>query len=110
MTRIFNDPRSFKDEMVDGYVAAYGRYLRRVPNASGVMAAGAPFPGRVAVINGGGSGHYPAFCGLVGEGGMTASVIGDIFTSPSGEHAYRVAKAVDGGAGVLFTYGTYAAT
>ena len=38
---------------------------------------------------------------------MSASVIGDVFTSPSGEQAYRVAKAVDGGAGILFCYGNY---
>src|SRR5262245_19508913 len=93
--------------MIDGYVAAFGRYLRRVPDASGVMANGAPADGRVAVIVGGGSGHYPAFYGLVGQGMASAAVIGDIFTSPSGEQAYRVAKAVDGGAGVLFTFGNY---
>jgi dihydroxyacetone kinase len=34
-------------------------------------------------------------------------VIGDIFTSPSGEQCYRVAKAVDAGAGILFTFGNY---
>ena len=67
MTRLFNDPRAFKDEMVDGFIAANRRYLRRVPDASGVVAAGAPAAGQVAVVIGGGSGHYPAFYGLVGE-------------------------------------------
>src|SRR5690606_39531253 len=37
----------------------------------------------------------------------SAAAIGDVFTSPSGEQCYRVAKAVDGGAGVLFTFGNY---
>lgn len=107
MTHVFNDPVSFREEMIEGYVAAFSRYLRRVPDASGVMANGAPAAGRVAVIVGGGSGHYPAFYGLVGEGMASAAVIGDIFTSPSGEQAYRVAKAVEGGAGILFTFGNY---
>ncbi|MEA2527943.1 MAG: D-erythrulose 4-kinase [Thermomicrobiales bacterium] len=107
MTHVFNDPVNFREEMIEGYVAAFGRHLRRVPDASGVMANGAPAPDKVAVVVGGGSGHYPAFYGLVGEGMASGAVIGDIFTSPSGEQAYRVAKAVDGGAGVLFTFGNY---
>lgn len=107
MTRIFNDPKAFKDEMVEGFVAAYSRYVRKVPDASGVMAVGAPVQGKVSVIIGGGSGHYPAFCGLVGEGLAAGAVIGDIFTSPSSEQAYRCAKALDGGAGILFSYGNY---
>ncbi|HET7092987.1 MAG TPA: dihydroxyacetone kinase subunit DhaK, partial [Thermomicrobiales bacterium] len=107
MTRMLNEAARFREEMIDGFVAANGRYLRRVPNASGVAARGAPEAGKVSVIVGGGSGHYPAFYGLVGQGIASAAVIGDIFTSPSGEQAYRVAKAVDGGAGVLFSFGNY---
>src|SRR5215218_3364400 len=107
MTNVLNNPRDFREEMIDGYVTAYDRYLRRVPGASGVIAAGAPAQGNVSVIVGGGSGHYPAFFGLVGAGMPAAAVIGDIFTSPSGEQAYRVGKAADGGAGLLFTFGNY---
>ena len=107
MANLVNDPTSFKEELIEGMVAAYSRYWRRVPNAAGVMAHGAPKAGRVAVVNGGGSGHYPTFAGVVGEGMMSASVIGDVFTSPSGEQVYRVAKAVDGGAGILLCYGNY---
>jgi dihydroxyacetone kinase len=107
MKRMLNEAAAFREEMIAGYVAAYGRYLKRVPDASGVMANGAPAPGRVSVIVGGGSGHYPAFYGLVGEGLASAAVIGDIFTSPSGEQCYRVAKAVDSGAGILFSFGNY---
>ncbi|HEU5431818.1 MAG TPA: dihydroxyacetone kinase subunit DhaK, partial [Thermomicrobiales bacterium] len=107
MTRMLNEAAQFREEMIDGFVAANGRYLRRVPNASGVAARGAPAPGKVSVIVGGGSGHYPAFYGLVGQGLASAAVIGDVFTSPSGEQAYRVARAVDGGAGILFAFGNY---
>jgi dihydroxyacetone kinase len=105
---MFNDPVAFKEEMIDGFTAAYGRYLRRVPDASGVVAVNAPVPGRVSLVIGGGAGHYPAFCGLVGDGLATGAVIGDVFTSPSGEQVYRVAKAADGGAGILFSFGNYA--
>lgn len=108
MTTIWNDPASFKDDMIDGFLAAYGRYVERVPGTSGVMRRGGAREGKVSVVVGGGSGHYPAFCGVVGPGLADGAVIGDIFTSPSTEQAYRVGKALDGGAGVLFTYGNYA--
>ncbi|MQA25399.1 MAG: DAK2 domain-containing protein [Micromonosporaceae bacterium] len=108
MTRLFNDPATFKDDMVDGFVSAYCRYVEQVPNASGVMRRGGPRDGKVSVIVGGGSGHYPAFCGVVGPGFADGAVIGDIFTSPSAEQAYQVGRALDSGAGVLFSYGNYA--
>src|SRR3954462_11509364 len=104
---MLNEAADFREEMIAGYCAAYARYLRRVPGASGVIANGAPSPGRVSVIVGGGSGHYPAFYGLVGQGLASAAAIGDIFTSPPGEQCYRVAKAVDAGGGILFTFGNY---
>lgn len=104
---ILNDPKTFKDEMVEGFLAANSRYVKRVPDASGVMAVGAPVQGKVSVLIGGGSGHYPAFCGVVGQGFADGAVIGDIFTSPSGEQAYRCMKALDGGAGLLMSYGNY---
>lgn len=61
VTNVFNDPRAFREEMIEGYVGAYGRLVRRVPDASGVLAVDAPAAGRVSVVVGGGSGHYPAF-------------------------------------------------
>jgi dihydroxyacetone kinase len=107
MKRMLNEAPAFREEMIAGYTSAYRRYLQRVPGASGVMANGTPAPGRVSVIVGGGSGHYPAFYGLVGHGLASGAVIGDIFTSPSGDQCYRVAKAVEAGAGILFTFGNY---
>lgn len=107
MRRMLNEGTAFKDEMVEGFVAAFGRFVRRIPDASGVMAVGAPTRGKVSVLIGGGSGHYPAFCGMVGPGLADGAVIGDIFTSPSGEQVYRCTKALDGGAGVLYSYGNY---
>ena len=107
MTRLYNDPTNFRAEMIDGFVAAYGRYLKRVPGASGVMAHNAPTPGKVSVLVGGGSGHYPAFCGYVGPGFATGAVIGEIFTSPSTEQVYRCTKAIAADKGVLYSYGNY---
>jgi dihydroxyacetone kinase len=107
MTKLINDPSDFKEDMIAGMVRAHSKHMKRVPNAAGVMAHGVPRAGKVSVINGGGSGHYPVFAGLVGQGMMSGAVIGDVFTSPSGEQAYRVAKALASDAGVLFSYGHY---
>ncbi|MGJ7909010.1 dihydroxyacetone kinase family protein [Actinopolyspora sp. H202] len=101
------DSATFKDSWLDGFVAAYGRSVARVPGAYGVVGRHAPRQGKVSVIIGGGCGHYPAFAGLVGPGFADAAVIGDVFTSPSAEQVYRTALAADGGAGVLFSYGNY---
>ena len=63
---------------------------------------------RTALVVGGGSGHYPAFAGLVGPGLATAAVLGNIFASPSARQVVDVGSAADQGHGVLFVYGNYA--
>ncbi|HUN07275.1 MAG TPA: dihydroxyacetone kinase subunit DhaK [Aggregatilineales bacterium] len=107
MTKVFNNPLDFREQMLDGFTAAYSRTIERIRDASGVMVRGGPTAGKVAVLIGGGGGHYPLFGGLVGKGFATGAVMGEIFTSPSAEQCYRCAKAVDGGAGIVFAYGNY---
>lgn len=106
MTTIFNDPAEFTDEAVDGFVDLHSATLRKVPG--GVVRRRRPGTPKVAVLVGGGSGHYPAFCGLVGPGLADGAVIGNIFTSPSTAQAYSVGRAAHSGAGVIYTYGNYA--
>lgn len=48
-------------------------------------------------LAGGGSGHYPAFAGIIGTGFADGAVGGNIFTSPSTQQAYSVAKAAESG-------------
>ncbi|WP_410647921.1 dihydroxyacetone kinase family protein [Amycolatopsis sp. cmx-4-54] len=97
---------TFKRDWLDGFVTAYGRSVRKVPDAYGVLRREDSAP-KVAVVIGGGCGHYPAFAGLVGPGLADGAVVGDVFTSPSAEQVYRTARAVESGAGVLFGYGNY---
>ena len=106
MTRLFNDPTDFLDELVDGFVAASARWVRAVPGGV-VRSTRSPEP-TVAIVIGGGSGHYPAFAGLVGPGLAHGAAMGNLFASPSTQRAYSVAKAADQGRGVLFSYGNYA--
>ncbi|MCT2086964.1 dihydroxyacetone kinase family protein [Microbacterium enclense] len=106
MTRLWNEPAAFADEMIDGFVAANGRYVRRIPG--GVARATTSPSGQVAVVVGGGSGHYPAFGGLVGPGLAHAAAMGNLFASPSTQQVYSAALTADNGGGVFFTYGNYA--
>lgn len=106
MATIYNDPAEFTDEAVEGFVDLYGDRLRKV--VGGVVRRGRPRKPKVAVLVGGGSGHYPAFAGVVGPGFADGAVIGNIFTSPSTAQAYSVGRAANSGAGVIYTYGNYA--
>jgi dihydroxyacetone kinase len=106
MTRLFNDPADFADEATDGFVAANERWVRGVHG--GVARATTSPEGTVAVVIGGGSGHYPAFGGLVGHGLAAGAAMGNLFASPSAQQVTGVAKAAEHGGGVLLSYGNYA--
>jgi dihydroxyacetone kinase len=106
MTRLFNDPARFTEDMLVGFLDANAAYVAGVPG--GVVRTHKTRPGKVAVVIGGGSGHYPAFCGTVGPGFADGAVVGNVFTSPSAEEAASVARTAHGDAGVLLTTGNYA--
>ena len=106
MSYVLNDPADFADESIIGFVAAHRHLVRRVPG--GVARATHTVPGQVAVVIGGGSGHYPAFAGLVGPGLAHGAALGNVFASPSAQQVHGVARAVEAGAGVLLSYGNYA--
>jgi dihydroxyacetone kinase len=106
VTRLFNDPADFADEATDGFVAANERWVRKV---HGGVARATTSPDRtVAVVIGGGSGHYPAFGGLVGPGLAAGAAMGNLFASPSAQQVVGVARAAEHGGGVLLSYGNYA--
>ncbi|MDT0169294.1 dihydroxyacetone kinase family protein [Pseudarthrobacter sp. BRE9] len=106
MTRLFNEPAAFADEMIEGFAASHGRWVKRV--SGGVVRSTRSTPDTVALVIGGGSGHYPAFAGLVGQGLAHGAAMGNLFASPSAQQVYNVAKAAHNGAGVLLGYGNYA--
>src|SRR6218665_754410 len=70
------DPTTFASDAAAGLGAAHGRLVRSVPG--GVVRATATQPGQVAVVIGGGSGHYPAFAGLVGPGLAHGAALGEV--------------------------------
>jgi dihydroxyacetone kinase len=106
MTRVLNTAESFVEDELAGFCDLYPQYVTRVPG--GVVRAVAPTPGKVAVVIGGGSGHYPAFGGYVGPGLADGAVVGDVFTSPSARQVQNVARAASHGGGVVLGFGNYA--
>lgn len=106
MTQIFNAPSSFAADATAGLVRLNSHLLEEV--YGGVVRATETPEGKVAVVIGGGSGHYPAFSGWVGPGMADGSVVGNVFASPSTAQIYSVARAANRGGGVFFSYGNYA--
>lgn len=106
MTKLFNDPAVFMDEMLQGFFDIYPQYVTSVPG--GMVRSEGSDNSKVSVVVGGGSGHYPAFYGVVGRGFADGAVVGNVFTSPSTQDVFNVAKAADNGGGVLLITGNYA--
>ncbi len=106
MKNLMNHVDTVRDESLDGLVASHPEII--------VLGAGREFvrrkfikPGKVALISGGGAGHEPLHVGFVGHGMLDAACPGQIFTSPKPYQIINAAKAVDGGAGVLFIVKNY---
>jgi dihydroxyacetone kinase len=106
MTTIFNDPEDFARTALEGFGDVYRRYVHTV--RGGVVRSTKTAEGKVAVVIGGGSGHYPAFCGYVGKGMADAAVAGDVFASPSTAAVARICRLAEKGGGVLLGFGNYA--
>jgi dihydroxyacetone kinase-like protein len=107
--KLINDPFAVVDEMIDGYVAAHPDLVKRGAGGNGraVVRVNAPIAGKVGVIIGGGSGHEPAFMGYVGEGSADGCPVGNVFASPPPDPILATTRAVNGGAGVIYSYGNY---
>lgn len=104
MTRLFNDPDVFVDQAMAGFAAAY---VDTVSLVNGGVIRARLVDERVALVIGGGSGHYPAFAGLVGPGLASGAAVGNVFASPSAQQICSVARAAETGKGVVFAFGNY---
>src|SRR5690348_6819386 len=107
MQKILNQPEAFVDEMLDGVLLAHPDQLKRGDDPRAIVRTASPIHGKVGIATGGGSGHLPVFMGYVGDGLADGAAVGNVFASPSSDTMLEVARAVTGGAGVLFLYGNY---
>lgn len=105
MTKIFDDPRTFATMALAGFGSVHRDTVRLV--RGGVVRATRRSVGKVALVVGGGSGHYPAFAGFVGPGLADAAVIGDVFAAPSAQAVAHVARLAHCGGGLILSFGNY---
>ena len=109
MKKLINDPLQVVSEMIEGLVLADDR-LTRIAGENVVLRrdhAEHAASGKVALISGGGAGHEPAHAGYIGQGMLTAAVVGEVFTSPSVDAVLSAILAVAGPAGVLLIVKNY---
>ncbi|MBK8987229.1 MAG: dihydroxyacetone kinase subunit DhaK [Chloroflexi bacterium] len=107
MKKLINAIDDVVKEQLEGMAVAHPDMLKVYFEPKYVVRADAPVQGKVALISGGGSGHEPMHGGFVGKGMLDAACPGEVFTSPTPDQMYEAAKAVDGGAGVLFLVKNY---
>ncbi len=107
LKKFINDPRDVVEEMLEGFLAAHQKQVKRLETSRVVVRKEVPIKDKVGLVTGGGSGHKPAFIGYVGKGLMDGVAVGDIFSSPSAEQIYDAIKAVNSGRGVLCVLGNY---
>jgi len=107
MKKFINNPEEVVNESVEGFIAAYPNYVRKLENARVIIRSQIPKDQKVAIITGGGSGHKPAFIGYIGEGLVDGVAIGEIFAAPPADWIYKATKELDMGKGVIYLYGNF---
>ncbi len=108
MKKLINHPDHVVDELVEGYVLANPKLVRRHPRVNAILRADAPVAGKVGIVIGGGAGHEPLFLEYVGPGMADASAHGQIFAAPAAELILEAVRAVHAGKGVMLLYNNYA--
>ena len=106
MKKLINNVEDVVQEQLQGMALAHPELTVKFDPCY-VVRADAPVKGKVALVSGGGSGHEPMHGGFVGKGMLDGACPGAVFTSPTPDQMYECAKAVDGGAGVLFIVKNY---
>lgn len=105
MKKIMNEASNIVEEMLSGLIKSYPDMVHRVGN-SRVVAKNEKVE-QVGLVSGGGSGHEPAHAGFVGNGMLSAAVLGDVFTSPTPDQVQTAIEEADQGKGVLLIVKNY---
>lgn len=80
--KLINHPDDCVDEALEGLVMTH-LGLRILGSQRVIIHESGRAPnGKIAVVAGGGGGHEPYAAGFVGQGLLTAAVVGQVFSSP----------------------------
>jgi len=107
MKKFINSPDNVVDESVQGYLACYPDYVRKLEGIRVLARKEKPKKPKVAIITGGGSGHKPAFVGYIGRGLVDGVAVGEVFAASPGDWVYRATKELDMGMGTIYLYGNF---
>ena len=92
MKKLFNKKESMPDDMIDGFIHAYPKIVKKGNHPRVVLRVSKKHKSKVSLIIGNGSGHEPIAMGFVGEGILDANIVGDVFTAPSADLIYEGIK------------------
>ncbi|EAM7071512.1 dihydroxyacetone kinase subunit DhaK [Salmonella enterica] len=104
--KLFNNTDNIRSEIMQGLVYTGMGKIHALTEYCAVYRT-IKSDAQTVIVSGGGSGHEPTFAGFVGEGGIDACALGELFTSPSPDQIIEASRAVHQGSGVLFLYGNY---
>jgi triose/dihydroxyacetone kinase / FAD-AMP lyase (cyclizing) len=108
MKKIINRPGNVVEEMLQGLAVLHPGLVRLSGYKVMIRAdVDQTREQQIAVISGGGSGHEPAHAGYIGAGMLSATVAGEVFTSPSSDSVFAAIKAVSGKLGALLVVKNY---
>lgn len=107
MKRFVNQPQDFVAEILTGIARANPDTLRYEPEFNLIVRADAPVSGKVAIVQGSGSGHEPAHVMNVGPGMLDVACPGDVFAAPPVDYILAAIRAVATDAGVLLLVNNY---
>jgi dihydroxyacetone kinase-like protein len=108
MKKLMNHPDRMVDDMIDGYVAAYGDYVKRSAHPRVMVRSSRKDRGKVGLAIGNGSGHEPIALGWLGQGMLDANAVGEVFAAPPADVILEAIRAADQGSGVLLLVSQHA--
>mmetsp|Transcript_4640 Transcript_4640/g.5542 ORF Transcript_4640/g.5542 Transcript_4640/m.5542 type:complete len:588 (-) Transcript_4640:619-2382(-) len=107
--KFINGPNLVVEEMVSGTCAVHSDQLVRLDGFTVLLHRNIDTikENQVTLLSGGGSGHEPAHAGYIGDGMLTAAVLGGVFASPSTTSVLAALRAIGGSHGVLMIVKNY---
>jgi len=107
MKKLIDRVDTVVDDACEGMALAHPQLVRFNREPRYLARAMPPRRGKVALVSGGGAGHEPLHGGFIGNGMLDAACPGEVFASPVPDQIEAAARAVDGGAGVVFVVKNY---
>jgi dihydroxyacetone kinase-like protein len=106
MERLINVPSDYAHDYLSGLSIAHKDLI--VLNETPIFVRRVSIDSsKVMLISGGGSGHEPMHCGLVGEGMLDLAIPGEVFSSPSANQIKEAINSVSSDKGVFVLIKNY---